>query len=763
MSDPVFYKKPSTMPDASEVGAQIVPALAGGVNQLAFGLPESILKSVGGDKVRQIVEEYKAKNPGYGAGEIAGGVGSMFIPGGALLKGAGKLAEGAPVLGKALTGLGEIAGGKLGLGQGVVAGLEQAVPRAVSEVFDTGDLGQAGNELALGAGVGGGVGYGLKKLGKLAETVKPYVTFDKPLKEARETASESILGNIVGITRKDIAPLVKGSASFNKMDDMDEIYDGAADLLDSGPQKIRNMNQVEKLVGDEGVLWKPFKDAYNSVSHPRFSDKIDEYMDDPGIFNTLDTYSGGSVEPLGELKEVLRRLDIRKDSDKSIGDWSAHRGKLNDIIKDGIDSPPDTRPFIQAKLALGIKSKLDDSAVELADPNLLGDLIEKHLPKRDFEKFVDAGKDPNVAMQLIKDRWPSIKLLESAAIRQKMRLSATSQPESKTAMSQALQGANPVTSVVNALGGGLVNRGANEFSKMMSTEGASKLRSMIDKDAGYVFNPESKGLKTAIDMGRKAGSKLSELLNTPTAQGIGAKLGPLLPTSAQHLGGPLAEANKSDVAPDMAGVEPTELNGDGMVEQMPLMPSPVLTGQPQDIQLMKTGQINDKAQQQDMLETGLEKAWSMEDPNGMIEQQNPGAKEQFKQTVRKGLTKADGSVDMLRAGKAIFPGDPESQSALRKGYEAYSIIQKNLPDAVKIVAMGTADNNKKLFAATVSNILTKDGEIGSKEAEGIVTGILNTPLLSPAEKKKQIMDLLKGADSFTYGEGGVLDRAGVLK
>lgn len=162
--------------NAPSTGESILTGLAGAGNQLLFGLPEFIARGVAGDET--VNQWIKDRQKAWEAGSTLGTVGSFLIPGGAIARGLGAGAK--FMLGpgsKIAQGLGQFAnviGGATKVGkspivqkaiQGMGGALEQGVPRALVQAAG-GDLGGAGESLALGTALGGGLGAGLGVLGK---------------------------------------------------------------------------------------------------------------------------------------------------------------------------------------------------------------------------------------------------------------------------------------------------------------------------------------------------------------------------------------------------------------------------------------------------------------------------------------------------------------------------------------------------------------------------------------------------------------------
>jgi hypothetical protein len=143
-------------------------------NQALMGLPDWIVKQVGGSKNYQDLMKFKAENKmASDIGSGIGTVGSFFIPGGAVAKGLGLGAK-ALGMGKAGAFLAG-SGGKFGQ-QALRAGgqaLEQSAIRNTLDVTEDAQgkekdfgqrLGNIAGETVLGGALGGTIGAGLNKI-----------------------------------------------------------------------------------------------------------------------------------------------------------------------------------------------------------------------------------------------------------------------------------------------------------------------------------------------------------------------------------------------------------------------------------------------------------------------------------------------------------------------------------------------------------------------------------------------------------------------
>ena len=190
-------------------------------NSVLMGLPDFLLKNVGsGDAYKELKELRERNSKATLAGDVAGTIGSMFIPGGALVKGAGM---GAKAVGAVRTGdkLLDAARliktgtkvGKLGkVGTGIVKGAGQAAEQGIArgltglDFTSTDALANSAIEggrnaltaTALGGGIGGAMG-GVSKVmgGRTSDFLRKYSD------EAGDKA-EDILFKKVGFNRESI-------------------------------------------------------------------------------------------------------------------------------------------------------------------------------------------------------------------------------------------------------------------------------------------------------------------------------------------------------------------------------------------------------------------------------------------------------------------------------------------------------------------------------------------------------------------------------
>jgi hypothetical protein len=235
----------ATKPIQPQMGAgeQFLTGLGGAANQVLFGLPEFIARKVQGD---ELVNKWIQDRQGaWDVGSTVGGVGSFFIPGGALAKGLGMGAKalGAGKIASGLDKAADVIKGAQSIGkspitqkaiQGVAGALEQGIPRALVETAQTGDIGKAGENLLAGAALGGGLGAGAGLLSKgLGTLAKRGAEQLGELGEKARTGTASVLGLNKAALRRDLkVNTIRGFNSNQAAANLDRSVDSVLDLAD---------------------------------------------------------------------------------------------------------------------------------------------------------------------------------------------------------------------------------------------------------------------------------------------------------------------------------------------------------------------------------------------------------------------------------------------------------------------------------------------------------------------------------------------------
>ena len=720
---------------AQTQGIDLGAGALGAGNAVLFGLPEAALKALGGEKQKQIIEAYKAAHPEYGVGETLGNVGSMFIPGGQIAKLASLGGKIAP-----LAKLGEVAAGAPSITQGLAAAAEQAVPRAFGSQQEGKDVGQRALEAGGQIGLGGALGGVLEGAGKLGKAIKEKYSVPSAGKELRENANETIVHNVVGVKRKDIAPLVKGMSYGQADEKVDDLFDKAAEIINDGPVRIRNIPTAEAIVGEEGVLWKPFQEVYDKSPQPLGNQTI-SLMQSPYVKKILGKYG------MTKGQDALLEVAIRADNDfANVGAnagtksaWGVHRASLNEMIGAGFKDVPEGPIAIRGEMANAVKQAMDETTAKMANPKDIADAYKAVLPPATYNRLEDGGFDGQEVLKEIKARWPAIKMMQTALLRDKMSGGAFSTTGSDTAARQILNAPNPLTAMFNAAGGQVLNRVLSDASNMASTGVATALRNKMtpegianaNKVAQGLLNPQlPPNLAQLLGNVGKSATERAGLL--PQIVGAGNQQATLTPDQNQQVPAidrlPAPNFGQTQVQP--------------VTQVQPAQPTP-----------------------QDILEEKIAQNWDLlTDPNGLIEKGQPGVRQQFIDKVKSQLIDDQGNINYLRAAKALFPGDSASAKSFLDSYQRFATIQKGLPDAVKLQTFGDAQataNKQAVIDATIDTL--KKGGMDSKKAEEVVTGLLNNPLDDPGKKSAKLLNLLRTYDQIGFGKGGVLERAGVLR
>jgi len=695
---------PNATPSAPGLNPQLGSAALGAGNALLFGLPEAAIKAIGGDKVRQIVDAYKAKNPGYGAGETAGNVASMFIPGGVLLKGAGLGAKaiGAGKLASGLTKAGEVAGGSMGLKQGLAAAAEQAIPRAISEQIETGDAGKTASDLALNVAGGGAVGKTLGTVGKLAKKYIP----PRPMEEVGESLNDQILSNVLGrdLTRG-IRQVTKNSggssAQIEKIEDVKNII---VDQLEKNG--IGNKQAAEDLLGENGRSWQKIGDNMNDAIASGTVKSLAELPDDlfthPDMVDALKFHGPEAENAMVDLAQQIGRY-----ADEPASVWVNTRKVLNDAMQKGwkTGSPQD---IVKADVASSMKNYFDQKAMEVAPP------------------------DADIAK--LKEIYPAFLAMGKALAREKATVAPAFTPGSDTFarfVTSVSPGGDLVTAVTGNIAGQALNKAATSGANIVGAELASKLRKALPRSPDGV-PLEYADLPEGVRQGIGAGAKMTG-------------------TALERAAGPaVAEV----MSPEGEQIQPET--------PLPEPQFPSIGGQAQSIPQVPVQQIGNPSHP---LDSFLEKAWALEDPQGLIENSRPGMKQTFLDSVKKNLTNKDGTINYQRAGTLFFPDNPDDAKRYTESYTVLQKINQGLPNAVRLLTVNNpkAEADRQSVIGTVSDILRKNQGMKDEQAENVVKGILNNPLKTAAEKQGIIMNLLRTADPMSFGKGGVLERAGIMK
>lgn len=333
-------------------GEQVTPFLLGAANGLLFGLPEAGLKALGDEKVKKIVEEYKTKNPGYGAGDVTGSVGGMFIPGGAIARGAslGAKALGAGKVAEGLGKVAKVASGPMGINQGIATAAEQAIPRAVAGALEGEDLVENAKETGINLALGGAVGKAGELLGKGAKALGETGVGKTIKDEVSKTIEDAVLSgadvNTGSLTKamNESARRLGIDKTGNMFNNVDELKSKTADFIVKNG--LQNKVKREEFLSEQSPLWQKVADDYNQApidfSNPSIVAKI---KSDPAVVQYINRKEigpegvdkifadiQGNLEPYktsfndaksfltGQIREGNRSMSILGDAQKTIAD-----------------------------------------------------------------------------------------------------------------------------------------------------------------------------------------------------------------------------------------------------------------------------------------------------------------------------------------------------------------------------------------------------------------------------------------------------------
>lgn len=683
-----------------DIPSQIAPAALGGLNALAFGLPEAAIKGIGGDKVRQIVDQYKAQNPGFGVGETAGNIGSFFIPGAGALGAGAKLAGKAGVkgldslLGKGAEFLGA-KGGTLkdmalrGAGEAAI----QAVPRGVAEAVNTQDAGKAAQDAGLNIGFGAGLGAVGKGLGKIGEMVGK-TGIGKTVKDEVSKFFEDAVLSSVDVDKGILTKHMNDTARRLGLDKTGVMFNGVGDLKKRTSdfiidKDLFNKMKREEFLSDQSPLWQKVADDYSKTP-------VD--FSDPNVINAI--RNDPAVQEFAQHSAVGQK-GVDDIIDEIVGNIQPSRESFNN-----------SKSFLTKEIRRGNKAETVQGEARSSIADTMHDLIDSH------------AMDLSPELAQLKADYPIIKLLKRASAKEQSMVDAPATQNSETFNRILASG---------ALGG----------------IGASAVPD--DQKLGAM----AAGM--AAPFAARVGGKLIQ-------QGMGNLAGKVIKTAES--GAPLAMAER---APAIAGNAVQRLPGLASDQdqtqvgfEQPL-PEPDFKA----INASYSAPAEAPDVSKDALMQGLETAWSIEDPRGLIERTQPGSKQQFFQDVGKAITNEDGSINYSRASKILFPQNSDEQKHFSESYQTLSKVKEGINDAVKPFIFN--DPSAQLNKDTVRNALidhlkgASQSKFDQKSAESTVDGILNSVTKTGPEKAKLIQKLLETADPIGFGKNGLLKKAGVLK
>lgn len=367
----------------SNLGAGSYEAL----NAVGMGLPDFLVKLIGGESGKKGLEDLRKYHKT--ATDIGGGigtVGSMFIPGGALVKGVGLGAKAigaagaADKLGKAASWLkgGELTGNlaqKIGQGalRGAGQGAEQAVARGLTNLDFTSpealqeSAGQSVEGLGTGVGIGALAGGAL---GPLAQRLLGKKAYRSKASGAEKEYGESGVQHGLGELREkldDLTLLDVGITSQALKKSVGKL--GYLNRVDGGDLIERYKADIGSTIRENGIRgkkdWKAFYDKtkqdLNSLADDFASANpdpaawkpklIDQLTKDQDIQDWIDLASDSKI-----ARDMLDEAIKAVSSKTKIGDI---KNKLSNIVNDNIKST-DTDKMLKARAAIMLKQKIDD-------------------------------------------------------------------------------------------------------------------------------------------------------------------------------------------------------------------------------------------------------------------------------------------------------------------------------------------------------------------------------------------------------------------
>jgi len=713
------YKAPGT------AGAEYNPAKTleglgagalGAGNALLFGLPEAALKSIGDEKQRQIVEAYKTAHPEYGMGETVGTIGSALIPGagqlGTVAKIAGKL--GAKPVAELLTKGSEFLAKKGGtLREMALRGAGEGAVQAVPRAFGSQAEGQDLTQRITNASIGTGLGAGVGALGRGLTKIGETGVGKTVKDEVGKWFEDAVLSSS-DVTRATLTKEMNETSRRLGINRVGNTFNNVDDLKKRTADFIIDKNLFNKLKREDLL----------SDTSPRWQKAADDYNKNP-----VDFTDQSIIDKIRNDPAVIEFANHSSVGQNGVDDTILEMINNLDPYKTSFNN---AKSFLQKEAMRGRKAEDVRGEAKTSIANTMHDIIDDHA----------LTITPELAE--LRSEYPIIKLLKRASATEKLGIDAPATTGSETF---ARLGA-----------GGLIGLG-----------GASQV-------------PEDQKLQMiaagmAAPFVAKAGGKL-------TQQALGSLAGKVM--RAGESGAPLKMAeSQASISPTivqsfMAGqnqAPPT------IFEQMTPMPAPNLVPsvdnvtpkvEPQATKANYSAPAEAPDQAQKSLRQGLETAWSIEDPRGLIEQTQPGSREAFFNDVAKAITNEDGSINYNRAAKILFPSNPDEQKHFSESYQTLSKIKEGIADVVNPYIIN--DPAAQLRKDTVRNALIEylksapQSKFDQKGAESAVDNILGNGLKlaetyfrSPQQKALLIQKLLETADPVAFGENGLLKRAGVLR
>lgn len=345
----------------------IQAGLEGAARSATFGLSDLALAELGGESVKEGLAKRKEYNPiAEGIGQAAGVVGSAFLPGVNLVKGAGtlgRLAEGAAA--KVLIDSAAQSTAKKILATAATKGIGSAIEGSfygAGQVLSEAALGDpqvaaehALSTIGLSTLLSGGLGAGLNVAGT---AVKAAANSAKPLlKQARQ--------QLVGV-----APDIEHTI-LNKADDLQQLL-GQSDNVE---EAVLNRFQEKAIVANE-ARYQTIEDVKNNVENLIQVNSLQgKHRNIKPLFEAIDK-ARSKIAPSGKI--------VSQEIEKEIAQINDIENRLVNYVLDNADIKLPDRKFgltLRDLEAAGIS----DDALNL-NPYQLNDLKSQYFKSTDFAK-----------------------------------------------------------------------------------------------------------------------------------------------------------------------------------------------------------------------------------------------------------------------------------------------------------------------------------------------------------------------------------------
>jgi hypothetical protein len=324
---------PDTRTDAQKIIEGIGTGGYEAANSILMGLPDFLINNIGGSAAKKTIDELRRKNKEAAAvGQVGGLVGSMFIPGGAIVKGLGGAAKAAGAagtaakLGKAAEWMGgagkaaETLGGRItqGVARGLSTSAEQVVPRTLISMGDSGktaeekqaELANLPTALALGAGVGGIMGPLASKWLSKGKSTAGETGPQKMVNDALEKFNDTTL-RAVGIDNRGLKLATRG-AGVGKKSANEALKNYKMEIGEiARSHGVNNSRDMENLIAKNNEDFQKIDDAFTAKAGPGWNKtlanrlKTDKEMFDEAAISGLP----GTEKAAKDLLKVMEGTD----------------------------------------------------------------------------------------------------------------------------------------------------------------------------------------------------------------------------------------------------------------------------------------------------------------------------------------------------------------------------------------------------------------------------------------------------------------------